>query len=93
MNEENNLIQASEFDTLLPFIKELRMPKLFVEIHLPMNFRADKEKVLSYFGDDARLNFESGRKYMILSGTMKDKNVFDYLYKKYNENNTTNKRR
>lgn len=69
------------FDPLICRIMHIRQVDKYIEFTVPPNQPIDNDQVLLYFNQDAVMTFEIGKP-GVLRGTIKDKEVFDYLIKK-----------
>lgn len=72
------------FDPLICRIQHVRQADNYIEFTIPPNLSIDNSRVLLYFSEDAVLSFERGKP-GVLRGTIKDKEVFDYLINKFKE--------
>lgn len=79
-----SVIQPAFFDPLICRIQHIRQADRYIEFTIPPNLSIDNEQVLTYFNQNAVMSFERGKP-GVLRGTIKDKKVFDYLIKKFNE--------
>lgn len=75
------VIQPEFFDPLICRIMHVRQADRYIEFTIPPNLSIDNDQVLLYFNEDAVMTFERGKP-GVLRGTIKDKEVFDYLVKK-----------
>lgn len=79
-----SVIQSGFFDPLICRIMHIRQADMYIEFTIPPNLSIDNEQVVAYFNQDAVMTFERGKP-GVLRGTIKDKEVFDYLIKKLKE--------
>lgn len=69
------------FDPLICRIMHIRQDDRYIEFTIPPNNSIDNYQVLLYFNEDAVVSFERGKP-GVLRGTIKDKEVFDYIINK-----------
>jgi nitrogen-specific signal transduction histidine kinase len=79
-----SVLQPTFFDPLVKHILRISEADNFIEFAIPNNLLVDNDKILTYFNMDAELLFERGNS-QVLRGTIKDKEVFFYLIKKYRQ--------
>lgn len=75
------VIYPGFLDPLICRIMHIRQVDRYIEFTIPPNLSIDNDQVLLYFNEDAVMSFERGKP-GVLRGTIKDKEVFDYIIKK-----------
>jgi hypothetical protein len=80
----DEVVQPAIFDPLIKFISEVDISGK-ITFELPLTFSIDVESVKSYFHNDACINFERGRPFNIFCGTLRDVDLAQYLFDKWQE--------
>lgn len=78
------ILNTSFFDPIAGYIRLVEHVRGYLEIEIPAGLTIDKDEVLKYYEDDVTAVYERGKP-TILKGTLKDKNLFNYLLAKYYE--------
>jgi len=81
----SELIKTSDFDPLVPWIREIRTADRFIKIQLPSTFLID-EKQIVLFLDDAAIEFVRRNDALMdrhVTGFVRDVELFAYLAGKY----------
>jgi hypothetical protein len=79
-----SVMQPAFFDPLVKHIIRFGEADNFIEFALPNNLLIDNDQILTYFNMDVQLLCERGNP-QVLRGTIKDKEVFSYIIKKYRQ--------
>ena len=80
----SDLMKTSDFDPLVPWIREMRPADRFIKIQLPSTFVTDADQIMAFL-DDANINFERNRDAIQrwVTGIVRDPLLFDYLNNKW----------
>jgi hypothetical protein len=76
------ILNTSFFDPIAPYIREVQAAKSFLKIELPAGLVMDEKEILKYFNEDVAVHYTRGEP-VIITGTLKDPVLFNYLLAKY----------
>ena len=76
------ILNTSFFDPIAPYIRSVQPEKNYIEIELPFGLSIDEKEVLKYFEEDVKVTYQIGNA-PIISGTLNDTALFNYLFAKY----------